>query len=658
MDSPKRFSFLATKSMSSLRAEVNLNADPIVAQKHERRAHRVFPGPDGRGTISKGEGMTRESIHSRWSSSASTVREPFEDRAYRRASEYHAKAFSPIMDTDHARKANMSLDDIQEDPGHHVVWKKSRRLGRATLDSGSDSSPPELPILRMSSFPDMMAASLSSCTPDSTPLTLSDSYTVSDTSSFQGLVGFASEFPQPPSLSPALRRMQSAPWLKDMHASFDAVDSHSWRRLSQATMERSRDMELSFPSSLADLPPFSRNTFTVADISVQKKTVDLEQAERGSPLDRLLEETNTAATASDYFYSRRHTYKTRTTDDLLEWSVSRRAQESLRPFGTVSSGGLTQRIRKPSLGNRKWSDGRRNTVSSTSPDPPLLMEKPRTIRKVASMQSQGPGKPFHEGITGQRSIPKIKSLRLFPPHSYSKHDIAGLAGKRRDTSPEPKSRNWLLSLRTSSGKAATNNNKSKSQERERKSMDAASTRVSGAGLKKKISRRERTPYPSELERLAHLEMDSKKDAEKGVKIRTTIRSKSRRHRRESHLSGLGFAHYDSFNGGSRSSVNIGLGLAGSASTSRLDGPFTLRKGPQAQAHDPGASGEYMGGGNTSVETSTSFMDITPERGAKADKPAAVEQRKDRVRKFIAKASSGFMEWRRGLGAKKGHLESP
>jgi hypothetical protein len=48
------------------------------------------------------------------------------------------------------------------------------------------------------------------------------------------------------------------------------------------------------------------------------------------------------------------------------------------------------------------------------------------------------------------------------------------------------------------------------------------------------------------------------------------------------------------------------------------------------------------------------MDITPERKKveSRDVAAAAGERKDRVRKFIAKASSGFLEWSRGLASVK------
>ena len=136
--------------------------------------------------------------------SASTVRERFlEDRASRRASEYHAKATPPAVAHSHL--------DAHGTQGHSPKSKQSSRPTDVAPDS-----PPELPLLRISSFPDLVAAGLAMSTnrtPDTTPLSVSDSFTVSDSSSFRGLLGFASEFPQPPSLSPALRKMQSVPWL-------------------------------------------------------------------------------------------------------------------------------------------------------------------------------------------------------------------------------------------------------------------------------------------------------------------------------------------------------------------------------------------------------------------------------------------------------------
>ncbi|KAJ3493681.1 hypothetical protein NMY22_g20176 [Coprinellus aureogranulatus] len=398
-----------------------------------------------------------ESTHSRWSSSASTVRERFmDDRASRRASECHVKAFSPVLLDGHSRKAHISLDDIHESPDFPNAKAPSRRFARrrgfnnnGNSDMTVDSSPPELPLLRMSSFPDMVAAaslSLSSITPESTPLSMSDTFTLSDTSSLRGLVGFASEFPQPPSLSPALRRMQSVPWLKDIHAaSFDAEESYSWRRASQATERSTRDADTSFSRGANELP-------------FPRPAMALEELEKGSPLDRLREETK----ASEISWTKRQTYKTRTTDDLLEWSKSNRSQDvntsglSGRRNRTESTPAVAAPIRQLPA---KRPAGRRNTVSSiTSHEPVQRLEKSRTIRKVASMQSDAKGKPLHESNSGQRTIPKIKSLRLFPSAtSSSKREgklqaVSGTSDERTQATAKP--RNWLFLRAPSTTKLA------------------------------------------------------------------------------------------------------------------------------------------------------------------------------------------------------------
>lgn len=515
----------------------------------------------------------------------------------------------------------------------------------------------------------MMAASLSSGTRESTPLSTSDSFTVSDSSSsFRGLVGFASEFPQPPSLSPALRRMQSAPWLKEINASFDS-DNSIWDRVGQATVQPTQDLDLSFPSSIADLAAYSRDTYTASDAMFQRKARELKMVEDGSPLDRLRQESKRAG--GDLSWARRHTFKTRTTDDLLEWSHSRHTRGSLEPTRD-STGSLTQ-----AFSDKR--DARRNTLSLVGFEAPVLEEKPRTIRKVSSMQSQTPGKPFSEQGAGQRSIQKIKSLRLFPPHSYSKQDISTLAGSRSDLAAlakdegvtHSKSKKWLTNLRASSStKLATigSHESTKAQApglSSRKSMDASLTATT---LKKRISRRDRTPYPSAVAPDHLIVADRhRSQGDRGSKVLSAM-GKGRM--RQSHgdsegpskSSGPGLSGY-----GSKSSVNVGLGLAGSGGVGRLDGPFTLRQSQiyRVTADDQDGDNSPTGacsGPNTSVETSTSFMNITPERGVsgRIDRPAIVEQRKDRVKKFIAKASHGFLEWSRGLGAKKGqgHVSTP
>lgn len=585
--------------------------------------------------------------------SASTVRERFlDDRSSRRASECHVnKAFSPIL-ADGQRKAHISLDDIHESPSFASTTKSSRRFGHG-LSKDADS-PPELPLLRMSSFPDMMAAaslSLSSCTPESTPLTMSDSFTISDTSSFQGLVGFASEFPQPPSLSPALRRMQSAPWLKELNAMFDASECSSWRRASQAT-ERSREIDIQF-------------SLGAAELSVPRTTLNLADLEKGSPLDRLRQETR------EISLSKRQTYKTRTTDDLLEWSKSNKSQDLSTASSqlpgkrnrTESSPAVPATLRQAS----SKRDGRRNTVSSvTTPDPSQrLLNKPRTIRKVASMQSDSKGKPLHEGGVTQRSIPKIKSLRLFPPTTNSKRDgkthASSESGGNSTSTPLPaaKPRNWPFLRPSSTTKLPKSDYKPTGKHQSRGSRSSVDVTTIGDRTGK-ISRSDRTPYPLE-QRLSGEHASS----QRGSKL-YTLQRKGRKQFRESapHLPGLGLTSYGGLVG---SKSTVGLGLEHTSSPEGLDGPFTLRRSRTSAALKRESEGyldhsDRHGLTSTSVETSTSFMDITPERDVKLDQqPAVAEQKRDRVKRFIAKASSGFMEWSRALAkgaSSKGQTPRP
>ncbi|TEB38187.1 hypothetical protein FA13DRAFT_1725834 [Coprinellus micaceus] len=649
MDSPpRRFSFLGTRSMSQPQGP---EAKEGPSSRKERRGYRMFSGLDVRGPLGKTNdaSATSESIHSRWSSSASTVRERFvDDRASRRASECHAKAFSPVLTDSHSRLAHTSLDDIHESPfSNNNSANTSRRFAPRTRKTEiHQDTPPELPLLRMSSFPDMVAAanlSLSSCTPESTPLTMSDSFTTSETSSLTGLVGFASEFPQPPSLSPALRRMQSAPWLKDPNAA--ASEDYSWRRASQVT-ERSRDVDFSF-------------TRGGTELALPTHILNLEELEKGSPLDRLREETETG----DISWSRRHTYKTRTTDDLHEWSKASNAKDSnssplagRRRTRTESSPSFVQTIRQPLP---KRPDGRRNTVSSMNPPGPgsPLAEKPRTIRKVASMQSQSQGKLHTESGT-QRSIPKIKSLRLFPPTTHSKRDGNARASGSGDpgasgTQAASKSRNWLFLRAPSTAKLARNTSTSMkpTSRGSRSSVDVTAAGI-GPKLSRKISRVNRTPYPSALQ--GEVIRERRSDGQSGRKARGSFQHKGRSQFRESapHLPGLGLTDYRTLVG-SKSSIGLGLESTGSPEPP-LDGPFALRKSRTSAAvlnRDPTSEGQLKlecvdrnALANTSVET----FDFEKE-GQQG------EQRRDRVKRFIVKASSGFMEWSRGLaiGAKGG-----
>ena len=453
--------------------------------------------------------------------------------------------------------------------------------------------------------------------------------------------------------------MQSVPWLKDTNAAASEEDC-SWRRASQAT-ERSRDVEFSF-------------TRGGTELALPTHLLDLEELEKGSPLDRLREET----LAGDISWSKRHTYKTRTTDDLHEWSKSNNAKDNIsnssplagrRRPRTESSPSFVQTIQRQPLPKRP--DGRRNTVSSMNPPPgsPLAEKPTRTIRKVASMQSQSQGGRMHaESGTTQRSIPKIKSLRLFPPNS--KRDSNSRESGSGD-SGTPKSRNWLFLRAPSTAKLARNTSTSMkhASRGSRSSVDVTAAGI-GPKLSRKISRVNRTPYPSQaaLQEEVTRTRERRSDGQRlsGSKTRAgSFQHKGRLSQfRESapHLPGLGLTDYRTLPG-SKSSVGLGLENAGSPEPP-LDGPFTLRKSRTGAGlnRDSTLEGHIEHNAsvlaNTSVETSTSFMDITPERGqrkATEREGQRGEQRRDKVKRFIAKASSGFMEWSRGLagGAKGG-----
>ena len=110
----------------------------------------------------------------------------------------------------------------------HRPMSSARNSRLLSIDFGFERrSPTPEPgmISRKNSYSAYLERTPTMSSPGSTPLSLSDAYSHSDTSSLQGLMGFASEFPQPPSLSPALRRMQSAPWLKKAEYEFPASNT-------------------------------------------------------------------------------------------------------------------------------------------------------------------------------------------------------------------------------------------------------------------------------------------------------------------------------------------------------------------------------------------------------------------------------------------------
>ncbi|KAJ2931501.1 hypothetical protein H1R20_g5609, partial [Candolleomyces eurysporus] len=682
MDSPRHLSFLATKSLSSLREEAEC-MDGVAALKKQRRYQRI--DFDAMATTRIAESTTRESIHSRWSSNASTVRERFlEDRASRRASDYHAKTISPTIADSHLDKV-----DGRESQIHSPKPKRSSR----PTDKVAPDSPPELPLLRISSFPDLVAAGLamsSNRAPDTTPVSISDSFTVSDSSSFHGLLGFASEFPQPPSLSPALRKMQSVPWLKDDNANAGSSGQYSsWRRMSGLVtpQEPARDVDLSFPYSMDDVAsiPSANSSFyldTLMALNQQQKVLGGEVPQEGP------------TKAGDISWFGQDAYKSRTIDDLLEWSVSHQGEETQRvqPSGNDSIDDPMAQTRQRLM---KRTDGRRNTVSSTlDAVVPLVADKRRTVRKVASMQasSEQPGKPFSEAATttssktasGQRSIPKIRS-RLFPSHSYNsssaggKQDNGPLAlGSRSQTELGSKSRNWFFHLRNPSGKAAnvkqgvSSNAVATTGARPISATAAAASPSSKDDSERRNFRNtlrqqhQRTPYPTQGGPPPTLASANDKRTSK-------IYRRSRYRDSEPHISGLGLGDIDSeFVAAAASQSSVGLcldlygsavqvaqgtgGGSGSGQSRPLDGPFTLKKSQANEYVRASSNRRSLERQDTSVETS--FMDITPERKKvtstelkPGDEAAAVE-RKDRVRKFIAKASSGFLEWSRGLTSAK------
>ncbi|KAJ2918062.1 hypothetical protein MD484_g2393, partial [Candolleomyces efflorescens] len=578
------------------------------------------------------------------------------------------------MENNHLKKV-----DAQ---GNQVHSPKPKRSSSRPTDTVAPDSPPELPLIRISSFPDLVAAGLaaSSMTPDTTPVSVSDSFTVSDSSSIHGLLGFASEFPQPPSLSPALRKMQSVPWLKDDHAGNH--NNSSWRRMSGAvtTQEHGRDADSSFPYSMDDMAsvPSANSSFYLDTLMALQQQ---------APAAVRLEDGLAAMTGDGPWSGQQHAYKTRTTDDLFEWSTSHRREDTQRgaqPPGNDPVDDSVAQSRQQSL--MKRADGRRNTLSSTTPDivVPLVAEKRRTVRKVASMQSSSeqPGKSFSEAktATGQRTIPKIRS-RLFPSHSYNSNssgkqdkDDASVPGSRSQAEFGSKSRNWFFHLRNSSDKAAKDVNL-------RAAATGAGQLISAAAPSSRddLDRRnfghtlhhlhpiQRTPYPTQGGPPPTLASANDRRTSK-------IYRRSQYRDSEPQISGLGLtaAATTEFDldfvaaAASKSSIGLGLDTYGASGhnaldqgTGRpLDGPFTLRKS-QANEYARARSNSYRRSfeiQDTSIEGSTSFMDITPERkkgdSSKDGSGVAAVEKKDRVRKFIAKASSGFLEWSRGLASAK------
>jgi len=469
------------------------------------------------------------------------VRDWTDDRASRRASEIQIPTsnLSPAFPLKKAGSPPPAQG--QDTQKQSRRWTRSKGKGDLLATQRGGEIALELPLLRTGSFPNMVRAANSTRSPESpvsletpgfgmesrsgtpstpmrtpdadvdvsvgvslTPASKSGSFSMSETESFHGMLGLASEFPQPPSLSPALRKMGSVPWLKDRASEgevdlrdgegaegvrrYDRENGYAWRRLSHATLDNSRTGVDACPVSFADLHSMSLESRYGQDESgmhIQRERARLstpftrEQVEKeNSPLDRLCETTRssmslrsgtTSFSGEASWASKRPTYlyKTRTTDDLLEWCMAPNGNDTddsmgsgrLGDIGTNSS--VNRRVRVDSsmslshvsrlaLGTR-YTDGRRNTVNVSqlyfdpihqgstfgtcaqggdynlevqSDNAEDTVRPRRAIRKVASMQSQTQGKSFAEGAgPGQRSIQKIRSLRLFPSSSSSNKQL-------------------------------------------------------------------------------------------------------------------------------------------------------------------------------------------------------------------------------------------
>ncbi|KAH6910416.1 hypothetical protein BKA70DRAFT_1273056 [Coprinopsis sp. MPI-PUGE-AT-0042] len=378
----KRFSLLSSKSLNNLQSDP---AELVALQKAARRAQRVVPGPAG----------------------ASTIISPNGNDA------------GPLVSFDHA--ATMFIESNRNSIVEPMSNARNSRL--LSIDFGFERrSPTPEPgmISRKNSCYAERTPTISS--PSSTPLTLSDAYShYSDTSSLQGLMGFASEFPQPPSLSPALRRMQSAPWLKKDEYEFPAsatapggpCDSKPMREgpygpvYSDGTPTQRSDDTSSYTSSALSQTARPRGT-TFSSNPIPRAESRMGGANGGAD-----------QRAS---WAMRSNRKTWTTDDLLQWSLSQRTHPS------ASSEPAQDRRVSTHLENRRYT-------LCIEPDEAVIVEKPRFVRKVASMQGRSKDLPPPSSTdkSSQRPIQKISS--------------------NQGDSREGKQRSWLASFSRIKGAA-------------------------------------------------------------------------------------------------------------------------------------------------------------------------------------------------------------
>ncbi|KAG2015498.1 hypothetical protein CC2G_008766 [Coprinopsis cinerea AmutBmut pab1-1] len=570
------FSLLSSKSLNNLQREP---AQSVAAQKSARRAQRILPGPGGLITMSTG-------MLDRGSLSQGAI-----------ASSNDQDTETPMVSFQDAATSFIESNSMRH---RSINPRKSRRLATDFgLDAGR-GAPPEPPLTLATASPTAfgeLTPTISS--PHSTPLSLSDAYTASDTSSFQGLVGFASEFPQPPSLSPALRRMQSAPWLKNDEtslASFNTTSAlSSVGREYQLLVDKASAMDMAFPyrasddiqtlqsddtSSYGSLALSQRARLRTRGLDFEMVGEALIELDMNSPRARPEVQEHMDSRAS---WAHRSNRKTWTTDDLLQWSVSHRMQARESMDISEISVSSARQDRRPA---KSHVDNRRYTLCASRPKEATIEKPPKVIRKVASMHDR----TKQTDKSTQRPIQKIKSLRLFP--SSSRRDL--------NRNGETKHRNWLFS-RTSHRQNTS-------------SADYGKTVVRPPP--------NRTPYPSY----------SAQEIPSITRSRTTYSKRSGAQQRDSvWLTGLGFSFTET-----RSQKD------GNAS---LDDPISF----VAQHHGTHLTAAKSHGNlPDTLDTSESFICITPDK-AKGDKPA---ERKTKVQKLIARVSNGFLGWGRQLTSRR------
>ncbi|TFK25710.1 hypothetical protein FA15DRAFT_334968 [Coprinopsis marcescibilis] len=629
----RRFSLLSSKSLSNLQAE---SAASNAAQKSAWRSHRIAPGISG--SLSTGI-----ADYLNVPSPLSALLELSPENDFQEIHETESASYFQEGITLHTHSSNSEVFDTGAMRRKRSIDPRKSRRGATDfgLTQAALKRPPPLePLWRTNNAPiSELTPTISS--PDSSTIHISDTYAGSDSSSLQGLVGFASEFPQPPSLSPALRRMQSAPWLKNVGTSGSPKsDSGSltcsrdlrWPDPEQKALFSADDCSVhrgDYPNGNDSnaLPTRTRQSTRTLDLeSVGEALIELEMNSPPIRLDsRALEEH--VQRTSEVPWARRNNHKTWTTDDLLQWSVSHRFQgastmrsDEANISESYSSPAIPRNLQSP-----RSNDNRRYTLCAR-PDE-AIVEKPRVIRKVASLQGRGSkgdvGDSAFPEKTGQRPIQKIKSLRLFPSSGSSKQDLARLQG---DGVGSGKQRSWLFSRSSSSNRQTTGG-------------DPGASSRDGQKLNRR-SRPQRTPYPPSVQDMRPEEFDHSK----GRKASTS------NPRDSTWFAGLGFSTNDFSSDPWMSAVTT----RNNRSSSRLDDAFQVNP-----HHDPRfgrVAGAAKSHGNlpetSELDSSTSFINITPEKL----KPT---ERKIRMKKLIARASSGFLEWSKNFaGRRNQNLNSP